>query len=453
MQNNNFSQLKLESSMLENLAKLDFKQMTPVQAQSLPPILEGHDIIAQAKTGSGKTAAFGIGILSHLDLKQFHVQNLTLCPTRELAEQVADELRRLARFAQNIKIISLCGGMPIWNQQKALKHGIHIVIGTPGRVLKHLNDHNLKLENLSSCVLDEADRMLDMGFSDEINQIFDYLPKQRQTLLFSATFPPQIQTLSQHIQTNALNIKTLDDEIANPISEYFYQTTPQNKLSNLIHILAHHQPKNLIIFSNTKAQTQKITDQLRAQNIHALALHGDLEQKQRTDVITQFANHSCAVLVATDVAARGLDIKALDMVVNYDLPHDQTTYTHRIGRTARAGETGLAISLFNNNEADNYRNEQRQFETLIPKSAAAYSLKSPNLTLIIKGGKKNKIRAGDILGALTGQTGIAGKYVGKINCHAQHSYVAIDRNMLDKAHKQLKNGKIKGRKYPVWALK
>ncbi len=449
-----FSDLPLSSAMLANLDKLGFKQMTAIQAQSLPTILDNKDVIAQAKTGSGKTAAFGIGTLSKLDHKQFQVQSLILCPTRELAEQVAEALRQLAKFSQNIKILTLCGGVPVHPQQSALKHGVHIVVGTPGRVLKHLKDRRLKLETLNTCVLDEADRMLDMGFQEDIYKIIEQMPKQRQTLLFSATYPEGIQSLSQTIQTHAERITVENEAKSNSINEYFYQIASTDKLSGLIHLLAHHQPNNVIIFSNTKAQAQKIAAQLRAENIHALAIHGDLEQFQRTDVIVQFANQSCPVLVATDVAARGIDIKALSMVVNYDMPHDQTIYTHRIGRTARAGETGLAVSLATEQEARAYQEAEREFShSLPPKSPAPYRLQAQKQTLLIKGGKKHKIRPGDILGALTKEGGIAGKHVGKIHCDSQQSYVAIEKALLEKAYKHLKNSRIKGRKFPIIPLR
>ena len=451
-----FSSLKLPQEMLHNLNELGFKGMTPVQAQSLPQILKGHDLIAQAKTGSGKTAAFGIGLLSKLDVKKFKVQSLVLCPTRELADQVAKELRRLARGTHNIKILMLCGGMPFGPQLGSLRHGAHIIVGTPGRVLAHLTKGSLSLDALESLVLDEADRMLDMGFIEEIDNVISHAPSERQTLLFSATYPDEIMELSSSIQKDAINIQTITQDKITNISECFYGVSKDEKLETLVNILAKYNPETTIVFCNTKLQTQDIAAHLRDEGIDALAIHGDLEQEQRNDVLVQFSNRSCSVLVATDVAARGLDIKELDIVVNYGLPKDEATYTHRIGRTGRAGESGMAFTLFDEDEAreaDFYHNETRSFEEAKSLAKAdGFSLKPPNVTLVIEGGKKDKVRPGDILGALTGEAGIAGKFVGKIDIYDRQAYVAIDRSMIKEAHKQLQRGNIKGRRFDVWTL-
>ena len=451
-----FSTLSLSKETLHNLNELGFSEMTPVQAESLPKILEGNDIIAQAKTGSGKTAAFGIGLLYKLDVKNFKVQSLVLCPTRELADQVAKELRRLARGTHNIKILTLCGGMPFGPQLGSLRHGAHIIVGTPGRVLAHLSKGSLSLASLNTLVLDEADRMLDMGFIEEIDNVVSHAPSDRQTLLFSATYPDQIMELSASIQKDAISIQTISTESVNRISECFYEVSQDKKLEALINILAAHRPETTIVFCNMKVQAQEIAAYLRDKSIDALAIHGDLEQVQRNDVLVQFSNRSCSVLVATDVAARGLDIKELDMVINYDLPKDEATYIHRIGRTARAGESGLAFTIFSDEdvrEADFYRNDTRVFanaDTL--KNTEGFTLKPPNVTLVIEGGKKEKVRPGDILGALTGEAGIEGKYVGKIDIYERQAYVAIDRMKIDEAYKQMKRGNIKGRKFDVWVL-
>jgi len=456
MNTTQFSTLPLSKEMLHNLDALGFESMTPVQEQSLPKILEGSDIIAQAKTGSGKTAAFGIGLLHKLDVKKFKVQALVLCPTRELADQVAKELRRLGRGTHNIKILTLCGGMPFGPQLGSLRHGAHILVGTPGRVLAHLTKGSLSLEALETLVLDEADRMLDMGFIEEIDNVISHAPAQRQTLLFSATYPDQIMELSASIQNDAINIQTIAQESANKISECFYEVSKDEKLATLSNLLAKHNPETTIVFCNTKLETQDIAAHLRAEGIDALAIHGDLEQVQRNDVLVQFSNRSCSVLVATDVAARGLDIKELAMVVNYDLPKDEATYTHRIGRTGRAGESGLAFTLYDEDEAKEaafYQNSVRVFEDVqtLPKTEE-FTLKPPNVTLVIEGGKKDKVRPGDVLGALTGEAGIEGKYVGKIDIYDRQAYVAIDRTKVYEAHKQLQKGNIKGRKFDVWVL-
>jgi ATP-dependent RNA helicase DbpA len=457
MNTNSFSTLPLSKPMLYNLNELGFKSMTPVQAESLPHILKNKDVIAEAKTGSGKTVAFGIGVLNKLDVKKFRVQSLVLCPTRELADQVAKELRQLARAAHNVKILTLCGGVAFGPQLGSLHHEAHIIVGTPGRVLKHLDKGSLSLENLESLVLDEADRMLDMGFIDDIERIISYAPKNRQTLLFSATYPEEIVSLSASIQKEAINIQTTSSEAANKITEYFYETMPNDKLSALNKIFSHYQPKNVIVFTNMKSQAQDIADHLHKHGIDALAIHGDLEQYERNDVLVQFANESCSVLVATDVAARGLDIKELAMVVNYDLPHDEVTYTHRIGRTGRAGEVGIAVTLYSGRDAHkvgDYQNDARVFEDVSRLSENKnFRMLPPNITLVIEGGKKDKVRPGDILGALTGERGIVGKQVGKIAVYDRQSYVAIERDVIDKVHALIQNGKIKGRKFSAWILK
>ena len=451
-----FSTLPLSKAMLHNLGELGYKSMTAVQAQSLPHVLNSCDVIAQAKTGSGKTAAFGIGLLQKLNVKKFRVQSLVLCPTRELADQVAKELRRLARATHNVKILTICGGVAFGPQYGSLLHGAHIIVGTPGRVLKHLTKGNISLKDLEILVLDEADRMLDMGFIDEINHIIDYAPKKRQTLLYSATYPDRILALSSSIQKDAINISALSSEPANKIAEYFYQITNEDKVDCLISAIAHHNPQNALIFCNTKIEAQDVADDLTDSGIEALALHGDLEQYERVDVLLRFMNRSCPVLVATDVAARGIDIKDLELVVNYDIPQNQQTYIHRIGRTGRAGKEGVAITLHTGKETrliEQYRNETRIFDksNSLP-TVDNFTLIAPNSTLVIEGGKKDKMRPGDILGALTGEAGIAGNYVGKIELYDRQSYVAIDRSIIDKAYSHLQRGKIKGRRFPTWIL-
>lgn len=451
-----FSNLPLSKEMLHNLNEIGYKEMTPIQAESLPFILDGKDVIAQAKTGSGKTAAFGIGLLTKLQVKKFRIQSLILCPTRELADQVAKELRMLARATHNVKILTLCGGTAFGPQLGSLRHGAHIIVGTPGRILKHLKKETLSLENMDMLVLDEADRMLDMGFSEEINEVLEFAPKERQTLLFSATYTDEILGISSCIQKDAVSVKTISNESANKITERFYAVEYGKKIQTLVNIFSNFKPDNVILFCNTKVEADEIAKTLQDRKIDALAIHGDLEQYERNDVLVQFANKSCRVLVATDVAARGLDIKELSMVVNYDMPHTLETYTHRIGRTGRAGEEGLAVTLYEENEiqnADEYRNETRIFEEESSlKTVNGFDMKPDNITLVIEGGKKDKVRAGDVLGALTGDAGLKGSSIGKIDIYDRQSYVAIESKLIDEAHKQLKNGKIKGKKFSVWIL-
>ena len=450
----NFSTLPLSKEMLDNLDSLGYAKMTPIQAEALPLILDNKDVIAQAKTGSGKTAAFGIGLLNRLDVKKFRVQSLVLCPTRELADQVAKELRKIARFKHNIKILILCGGESFGKQLGSLSHQAHIIVGTPGRVLKHLNKDSLNLENLETLVFDEADRMLDMGFMEEIQSVLEYVPKERQTLLFSATYDNEIINVSKKIQQNAVSVKTVSTERANKIDEYFYEV--DSKLDALIKIFSSYGPENVIVFTNTKIEAKELADNLQKAKIDALSIHGDLEQYERNDVLVQFANKSCPILVATDVAARGLDIKELSMVVNYDIPHGSETYTHRIGRTGRAGNDGIAITLYNSFEtekAEEYRSDTRKFESADKlKVEAGFEMKPQYVTLVVEGGKKDKVRAGDLLGALTGDAGLKGSSIGKIDIYDRQSYVAIERVLIKEAHAQLSKGKIKGKNFSVWIL-
>lgn len=451
-----FSSLDLSKEMIHNLDKIGYKQMTPIQKESLPYILKGRDVIAQAKTGSGKTAAFGIGILSKLHVKKFKVQSLVLCPTRELADQVAKELRVLARFTHNIKILTLCGGTAFGPQLGSLRHGAHIVVGTPGRVLKHLKKDSLSLKDMDTLVLDEADRMLDMGFSEEINEVLEFVPSNRQTLLFSATYSDEVISISKEIQKDAINVKTTSIESANKVSQLFYEVQDLQKPDLLVKIFSGYNPKNIIVFTNTKAESQNIADFLQENKIDALAIHGDMEQYERIDVLVQFANKSTPVLVATDVAARGLDIKELSMVVNYDIAHDKQTHTHRIGRTARAGEEGMAVTFFNSYEsdkADEYKDEKSIFKDADSlETVEGFEMKPLNITLVIEGGKKDKLRAGDILGALTGDAGIDGNAIGKIDIFERQSYVAIRADKIDEAYDKLKAGQIKGRRFSLWIL-
>jgi len=457
--NSNFPDL-LSPALRANLDSLGYRQMTPIQEASLPAILKGKDLIAQAKTGSGKTVAFGIGLLTRLDPQDYRVQALILCPTRELADQVGKEIRRLARFIPNIKLLSLCGGAPIRPQYESLlQHSPHIVVGTPGRIQQHLDKGTLNPDRINTLVLDEADRMLDMGFYDDIIKIIKATPKDRQTLLFSATYPDEIQKMSAGIQKNPVEVKVEITHRDNPIEQLFFEISHPQRSRHLVTLLAHYRPESAVVFCNTKAQCQQIADELEKHGQHALVLNGDLEQKDRDRVLLLFTNKSCPLLIATDVAARGLDIKDLQAVVNYETPYDPEVYVHRIGRTGRAGKEGLALTLFSSAEAhrvnaiEDYQKHPATFVdigTLQPTEKL--ELTAPMATLCIDGGRKNKIRPGDILGALTGAAGIEGKYVGKIDITDNQSFVAIERGMADQAVRQLADGTIKGRKFRVWKV-
>ncbi|MFI3179585.1 MAG: ATP-dependent RNA helicase DbpA [Methylococcaceae bacterium] len=451
-----FSSLPLKPALLENIESLGYTHLTPIQAETLPYILEGKDVIAQAKTGSGKTAAFGIGLLSRLDFSSFRVQALVICPTRELADQVCKEIRRLARFTQNIKVQSLCGGVPFGPQVGSLEHGVHVVVGTPGRLQEHLRKRSLRLSNLKVLVLDEADRMLDMGFEEVITEVISYAPTHRQTLLFSATYSDPIREISQKFQYKPVSVTIDSSHHDSVIEQRFYQIQKSQRINALGYLLAFHRPESTVVFCNTKRECQDIESALNNSGFSVQALHGDLDQKHRDQVLVRFANNSCSILVATDVAARGLDIKELQAVINYDLPWDPEIYVHRIGRTGRAGKKGLAFSLCTEQELnrvvaiEEYQSIPAKWDELAPfEMTYEQRFEPPMVTLWIDGGRKDKVRPGDILGALTGATGIEGSDVGKIDVFDAHAYVAIKKNSVDKALVCLKNGKIKGRNFMV----
>ena len=434
--------------------------MTPIQAQSLPAILQGRDLLAQAKTGSGKTAAFAIGILHKLEVKTYRTQALVLCPTRELADQVSRELRLLARAIPNTNILTLCGGKPMGPQLASLERNPHIVVGTPGRVLKHLGKGTLKPDALNMLVLDEADRMLDMGFHDDIMSIIEMTPQQRQTLLFSATYPDEIKEISHTIQIDPVDIRVESLHDNKQIEQIFYEIQKGERTKTLVALLQHYRPESSVVFCNRKQQCQELADELWQQGFHAQALHGDLEQRERDQVLIQFANKSSSVLIATDVAARGLDIKDLEAVINFELSPDPEIHIHRIGRTGRAGNAGLALSLFMASEAkkvtaiEGFQNSPvRTDKTGSLKTREDFRLSPPMVTLCINGGRKNKVRAGDILGALTANTDLQGKQIGKIDISDTHAHVAVERPVAKQALKILAEGKIKGHRFRVRKLR
>ncbi len=454
MTDTEFSTLPLAPALLQNLQSLGFERMTPIQAQSLPLILEGRDLIAQAKTGSGKTAAFGLGALQKVNPPWFAPQTLALCPTRELADQVAQELRRLARLIPNIKVLTLCGGAAVRPQAESLARGAHVVVGTPGRVLDHLARGNLDLAGLNTLVLDEADRMVDMGFYDDIVAIVSHCPAKRQTLLFSATYPDNIRKLSARFLRNPAEVKVEARHDASRIEQIFYEIAPEERLDAVARLLAHFRPASTLAFCNTKARSHDLVQTLRDQGVSALALHGDLEQRERDEILIQFANQSCAVLVATDVAARGLDIQNLGAVINVDVTKDTEVHIHRIGRSGRGEQKGLALSLC---AADEMRwatlIEQYQGAPLVwgdiqsLRPRADRPLRAPMVTLCIQGGKKDKLRPGDLVGAFTGEGGLAFEQLGKINVTEYNTYVALDRRIARQAYGRLSACNIKGRRF------
>ncbi|NVK39134.1 MAG: ATP-dependent RNA helicase DbpA [Gammaproteobacteria bacterium] len=453
----NFSQLSLNPSLLQNLEDMGYANMTPIQQQSLPLVLAGKDVIAQGKTGSGKTAAFSLGLLNQLDVKRFYVQSLVLCPTRELADQVAKEIRKLARAIHNIKVLTLCGGMPFGPQIGSLEHGAHIIVGTPGRIEEHVRKGTLQLDRLTTLVLDEADRMLEMGFQDALDAIIEHTPKDRQTLLFSATYPEQIQAIAQRVMQQPEMVKVEGGHDHSNIKQHFYKVQDnKQRLVAVKLLLLKHKPESTVVFCSTKRETQEVCDELVQAGFAAVALHGDLEQKQRDQTLVRFANKSASILVATDVAARGLDVDALDCVINYQIARDPEVHVHRVGRTGRGENKGQAFTLHVDNESykmavlAEYLDMQIENDILPPFSLLDKTPYKANMvTLQIDGGKKQKVRPGDIVGALTGDNGIAFKQIGKIDMFDNCAYVAVERDAAKPALKKISEGKLKGRSFRV----
>jgi ATP-independent RNA helicase DbpA len=452
-----FSTLNIQPDLLSNLTSMGYEFMTPIQEQSLPHILAGKDVIAQGKTGSGKTAAFGLGLLESLDPQRFKIQSLVLCPTRELADQVAKEIRKLARTIGNIKVLTLCGGVPLKPQIHSLEYGAHIIVGTPGRIEDHLTRGTLKLEHVKTLVLDEADRMLEMGFQSALDAIFAKIPTERQTLLLSATFPDKIKKIANRTMNKPVMVQVESKHESDSISQHFFEvSSDEDRMKALRLLLLEHSPESTVVFCNTKREAQDVTDTLINEGFSALDLTGDLEQRDRDQTLVQFANKSISVLIATDVAARGLDIENLDAVINFELAQDPESHVHRIGRTGRAGSKGIACTLFSARDGykmtmlEDFLEQPLKAEPLPDKSVLDRPpLKSTMATLQIGGGKKQKVRAGDILGALTGDNGIDGKQVGKIQIFDNWAYVAVNRDVTKVAIKKIESDKIKGRSFRV----
>ncbi|WP_440055249.1 ATP-dependent RNA helicase DbpA [Pseudoalteromonas sp. T1lg65] len=456
-----FSTTSLAPELLDNLASLGYETMTEIQAKALPLILTGKDVIGQGKTGSGKTAAFSLGLLNNLKVERFRVQALVVCPTRELADQVAVEIRKLARAIHNIKVLTLCGGAPMGPQIGSLEHGAHIVVGTPGRIEEHLRKGRLSLAELNTFVLDEADRMLEMGFEEALECIIEHCPKQRQNLLFSATFPEKIEQLVKHVMHSPEKVVVESNHSNASIAQHFYEIESNDaRPVALQKLLLEFQPNSAVVFCNTKAECQNVSDDLLRLGFDVASLHGDLEQKDRDRTLVRFANQSLTVLVATDVAARGIDVEHVDLVVNYHIAHDPEVHVHRIGRTGRAGKKGIACSLMSYKEShkvnalEDYLNLTIEPSTLPSDQVFTNQVpRAPMITLQIDGGKKAKLRPGDILGALTANQKINGDQIGKIKVTAMASYVAVQRKIAGLALNTISEGKMKGRNFRARKIK
>jgi ATP-independent RNA helicase DbpA len=456
-----FTSLPLSPALLGVVKERGFEQLTPIQARSIPALLEGKDLIGQSKTGSGKTAAFALPLLQKLDLSRRELQGLVLCPTRELSAQVARELRTLGRKLSGLSVLTLSGGEGVREQARALEQGVHVAVGTPGRLIDHLQRRNLKVHRVVTVVLDEADRMLDMGFGEDVGKILKAMPPTRQTVLFSATYPATIRELSAKYQREPLRVTVVDEaELSRKTDELVVHVAPEKKLDALRWVLRQYPHDSALVFANMKTTVAEIARALAEGGASVASLHGDLEQYDRDREMAKFRNGSTRVLVATDVAARGIDLEKLDLVVNFDLPTQPEVYVHRIGRTGRAGEVGLAVSLC-------ARSEQPRLEAielytrsaLVPvqrEKASPAPAEAPRPapveakmeTLRLSGGRKDKLRPGDILGALTGEAGgLSGSEVGKIEMHDKFSYVAVAKSVSQRALSSLSQGRIKGKRF------
>jgi len=459
---NDFTTLPLSAPLLQAVAALDYTTMTPIQAQSLPALLDGRDLVAQAPTGSGKTVAFGLGLLQRIDPGLIKAQALVLCPTRELADQVGKEIRRLAAFIPNIKLVILSGGVSLRPQLASLEqHDPHIVVGTPGRVQELMRKKVLHLAGIRTLVLDEADRMLDMGFEEAIREIAGKTPRERQTLLFSATWPDAIRAVGHSLQRDPLEVTVGGDGVGATdasVEQVFHEVDLANKPDALAALLLQHRPESAVVFCNTRRDVDDVADHLARSGFSALALHGDMAQRDRDEVLLRFANRSCSVLVASDVAARGLDIEQLAAVIHYELPTDPDVYLHRSGRTGRAGHAGIVLSLCTPREVpralalEKLQGSPLRWAKIPVGSRGQAAPKAAMVTLRIDAGRSEKMRKGDILGALTGDAGLPADAVGRIDVFATRSYVAIRDAQAATALARLRAGKVKGRSVRVSRL-
>jgi len=448
-----FDTLPLDRKLIEHLHSVGFSHATPVQSETIPYIIEGKDLIARAETGSGKTMAFALPIVQKCDTTQPLAQALIIAPTRELADQIADTIRTLCAYRPNLKVTTLYGGVPLRTQTDALKQGTHILVATPGRTLDHLGKGTLNLSSIKQFVLDEADKMLQMGFIDDILSIAAHLPSSRQSLLFSATFSPKIEALAQSILKNPVHIDSDTLHSLSTIEERVCTVT--NKYKTLETLIGAYRPRSLLLFINTKTEVSNLYRRLISKGHDVVALHGDLDQDKRDEALIRFRNGSCRIMVATDIASRGLDIDGVDMVVNYDLPFDESTYIHRIGRTGRSGMKGLAVSFHTAGSIKTAYVFHRASELKVSSLSFidGAPLKARYDTIRIGGGKKSKLRKGDIVGTLCKEVGLFQNQIGTITILSDRSYVAIETGVSVQTYAKLKLTKIKKRKYLVSLLK
>jgi ATP-independent RNA helicase DbpA len=457
-----FEAFALSPHLLTVVEELGYTRPTAIQSASIPELMAGKDLIGQSRTGSGKTAAFALPILHGIQVGRRGLQALVLCPTRELCAQVTREVRKLGRRQPGLVVQELAGGQPIRPQLDALERGVHVAIGTPGRLLDHLRRGTLETESVSTVVLDEADRMLDMGFGPDVERILRKLPRERQTALFSATFPRAIEELCSRWQRDAVRVTIDEPGVAIPeIRQARLVAEPDDKFEGLCWLLHEFPHDSVLVFCNYKASVAELASRLTAAGVSASRFDGDLDQFHRDQVLARFRNQSVRLLIATDVAGRGLDVQDLDLVINYELPQQPDIYVHRIGRTGRAGKKGLALSLTMAREEERIRGIEKLTGTPIEvlrrrkgddlgvkRLLEPMTRRPPMETLLISGGRKHKVRPGDILGALTGEAGgLDGADIGKIEVQDRLTYVAVARAVAPHAVEQLNRGRIKGRSF------
>lgn len=361
-----FDELNIDERILRAIEDMGFEETSPIQTQAIPAVCEGIDVVGQAQTGTGKTAAYTIPMLMKIDPQIKKPQAIVLCPTRELAVQVAEEIRKLAKYMSDIKVLPVYGGQEIVRQIKSLKTGVQIIVGTPGRVMDHMRRKTVKFDNINMVILDEADEMLDMGFREDMEIILTETPEDRQTVMFSATMPKAIMDIARNFQKDARIIKVVRKELTvSNIEQFYYEVRPKNKTEVLCRLIDIYNPRLSVVFCNTKRQVDELISELKGRGYFADGIHGDMKQQQRDRVMDDFRSGKVDILIATDVAARGIDVDDVDMVFNYDIPQDEEYYVHRIGRTGRAGRSGMALSFISGKEVYKLKDIERYCKTKI----------------------------------------------------------------------------------------
>lgn len=473
---NSFKELNVSEDILKSLINMGFKNPSQVQQEAIPPALEGKNIIVKSQTGTGKTAAYAIPMLEKVELEEKLPQVVVLTPTRELAVQVSKEIDSIGKFKRT-RSVAIYGGQPIDLQTRVLKQRVHIIVSTPGRMIDHIDRGNIDLSKVNTVVIDEADHMFDMGFIDDVESIINKTPSNRQIMLFSATISEKVEKITEKYMQDAVKVSITPEEITGEkIDESYYMMDEKFKFSSLCRVLCNEEVETAIIFCETKANVGMLANKMRRKGLEAYELHGDLTQDERLETLNKFKKGEFNILVATDVAARGIDVDDVTHVINYDIPLYTDSYVHRIGRTARAGKTGTAITLVTPNQLRFLESIEEFIDHKIPKKevpedeVTPETIKKFNLrlkgkktkkkekvadiskeitTLYIKAGKKNKIRPGDLVGAIVGATGLPAETIGVIDIYDHYTYVNIMGGHGNEVLEKLKDGTIKGKKIKI----